>query len=121
MYFELKLPMRKTDKKIDNQISSTLTDVCELALKEIDGFQWITHLVNYSNFPKSLKVVCIFDTNEKLSDFMLKNGNTELNSLIQLKLSQVVVKLGNVTNRISYDTEENCKNEHDGKWSNRFG
>ena len=113
--------MRKTDKKIDNQLRLALTDVCELALKEIVGFQWITHRVNYSNFPKSLKVVCIFDTNENLSCFMLKNSKAELNSLIQLKLNEAVVKLGNIAERISYDTEENCKNEHDGKWSDRFG
>jgi len=29
--------MRKTDKKIDNQLRLVLTDVCEVALKEIDG------------------------------------------------------------------------------------
>ena len=59
--------MRKTDKKMDNQLRHVLTEVCEVALKDINGFQWLTHVVNYSNFPKSLQVVCVFDTNENLS------------------------------------------------------
>ena len=39
--------MRKTDKKIDNNLRIVLTEVCEIALKEVTGFQWLTHLVDY--------------------------------------------------------------------------
>lgn len=112
--------MRKTDRKIDNQLRLVLTDVCEIALKEINGFQWLTHLVNYSNFPKSLKVVCVFDTNENLSYFMSKDSKKELTSLIQVKLDEVDVKVKNVTEHILYDTEENCEKEHNGKWADRL-
>ena len=113
--------MRKTDRKIDNQLRLVLTDVCEITLKEINGFQWLTHLVNYSNFPKSLKVVCVFDTNENLSYFMSKDSKKELTSLIQVKLQEVDVKVKNVTDHILYDTEENCEKEHNGKWADRLG
>lgn len=113
--------MRKTDKKINNQLRLVLTDVCEIALNEINGFQWLTHLVNYSNFPKSLKVVCVFDTNENLSYFMSKDSKKELASLIQVKLHEVDVKVKNVTDHILYDTEENCEKEHNGKWAVRLG
>ena len=60
--------MRKSDKKLDNQLRLVLTDVCETALKEVEGFQWLTHVVNYSNFPQSLRVVCVFDTNENFDE-----------------------------------------------------
>ncbi len=113
--------MRKTDKKIDNQLMLVLTDVCEISLKEINGFQWLTHFVDYSNFPKSLKVVCVFDTNENLSCFMSKDSKKELTSLIQVKLHEVDVKVKNVTDHILYDTEENCEKEHNGKWADRLG
>jgi hypothetical protein len=113
--------MRKTDRKIDNQLRLVLTDVCEITLKEINGFQWLTHLVNYSNFPKSLKVVCVFDTNENLSCFMSKDSKKELTSLIQVKLHEADVKVKNVTDHILYDTEENCEKEHNGKWADRLG
>jgi hypothetical protein len=113
--------MRKTDKKIDNQLRLVLTDVCEFALEEIDGFQWLTHLVNYTDFPKSLKVVCVFDTNENLSGFMSQKSKSELTSLIQAKLQDVDVKLKNVSDHISYDTEQNCEKEHHGQWADRLG
>lgn len=112
--------MRKTDRKIDNQLRFVLTEVCEIALKKITGFQWLTHLVDYSDFPKSLKVVCVFDTNENLSYFMSKDGVKELTSLIQVKLHEVDVKVKNMTDYILYDTEENCKKEHNGKWADRL-
>jgi hypothetical protein len=113
--------MRKTDKKIDNQIRLALTDVCEIALKEVDGFQWLTHVVNYSNFPKSLKVVCVFDTNENLSFFMSQKNKMALTSLIQAKLHEVDVNVKNVTDHIFYDTEQNCEKNDDGKWVDRLG
>ncbi len=34
--------MRKSDKKIENQIRDVLTDVCEDTLKSYDGFLWVT-------------------------------------------------------------------------------
>lgn len=112
--------MRKSDKKLDNQLRLVLTNVCEAALKEIDGFQWLTHLVNYSNFPKSLKVVCVFDTNENLSFFMSKSSGSELAFLIQRKLSEVGVNIKDMSAQITYDTEENCELEHRGKWAERL-
>ena len=112
--------MRKTDKKIDNQLRLLLTEACEIALKDIHGFQWLTHLVNYSNFPKSLKVVCVFDTDENLSCFMSQKSKTELASLIQMKLHIVDVEVKNMTNYIFYDTEQNCHKEHDDKWASRL-
>ena len=112
--------MRKTDKKIDNQLRLVLTEACEIALKDIHGFQWLTHLVNYSNFPKSLKVVCVFDTNENLSYFMSKKTKIELDGLIQLKLSTINLAVNNATDHVFYDTEQNCDEEHQGKWVNRL-
>ncbi len=113
--------MRKTDKKIDNQLRRVLTDVCEVALKDIKGFQWLTHLVNYSNFPKSLKVVCVFDTNDNLAGFMSDNSEKELIQLIRAQLNRGGVELQNINDHIFYDTEENCERDHRGNWANRLG
>jgi hypothetical protein len=112
--------MRKTDKKIDNQLRLVLIDVCEVALEEINGFQWLTHLVNYSSFPKSLKIVCVFDTNEKASSFLSENSQNKLTALIQMKLSDIDIKVKSVADHIHYDTEENCTKENGGNWSARL-
>ncbi len=113
--------MRKTDKKIDNQLRLVLTDVCEFALEEIDGFQWLTHLVNYSDFPKSLKVVCVFDTNDNLSSFTSQKSKNELTSLIQATLHEVDIKVKHMADHISYDTEQNCEQQHDGQCADSPG
>lgn len=112
--------MRKTDKKIDNQLRLVLTDVCEIALKDIEGFQWLTHLVNYANFPESLRVISVFNTEESLNSFIQSSKNKELNSLIQFKLQDLNIKFKNISEHISYDTEETCNNEHDGNWTVRL-
>jgi len=112
--------MRKTDKKIDNQIRAALTDVCDTALEEFDGFQWLTHLVNYSNFPKSLRVVCVFDTNESLDSLMATTNSDILSTLIQKKLLEIDVNITNMASHIHYDTEENCDKNHRGKWADRL-
>ncbi len=112
--------MRKTDKKVDNQLSKVLTDVCETALKQFTGFQWLTHLANYSNFPKSLKVIYVFDTNDNLKSFMVSNGPHEISTLIHKNLFQIGININSITNHIEYDTEENCKNNNNGNWADRL-
>ncbi len=112
--------MRKTDKKLEKQLISSLTEVCETSLKAFNGFQWLTHQVNYSNFPKSLNIICVFDTNEHLNDFYKKDSTRELSALIQSKLFEVDITLKNAASHITYDTEENCQRSHGGKWVNRL-
>lgn len=113
--------MRKSDKKIENQLRINLTEVCETALKRFNGFEWLTHVVNHNNFPNSLKIICVFDTNEHLARFMESNSCQELGSLIQKKLFEMDINLKSITNHLSYDTEENCNKSNDGKWADRLG
>ncbi|MFT2112096.1 Fis family transcriptional regulator [Marinomonas sp. 2405UD68-3] len=113
--------MRKTDKKIEKQLIASLTDVCEISLKAFTGFQWLTHFVHYSNFPKSLNVVCVFDTNDNLAAFLEAGKRQELSAIIQTKLCEIGINLKNASQHISYDTEENCQKSHNGKWADRFG
>ena len=113
--------MRKSDKKLDNQLRKVLTDVCESALKHIDGFKWLTHTVNYSSFPNSLKVICVFDTNESLDNYLLSKSNNQLQLLVANELNRLGIKLKNITNHVLFDTEENCDLQHNGNWAKRLG
>lgn len=112
--------MRKTDKKIDKQLTRVLTQLCEQTCKGIHGFVWLTHLVNYTNFPYSLKVVCIFDTNENLDVFMQDKKHIKLATQIGLKLNEADVNVNNVMDHVLYDTEENCAAQHAGQWDKRL-
>lgn len=109
--------MRKTDKKVDNQLRIVLTELCDSALKEFSGFQWLTHLVNYAHFPKSLKVICVFDTNDNLKRFIATESYLELSTIIQKNLFEIGV---NMTHPISYDTQEDCDKKNNGKWAVRL-
>lgn len=97
--------MRKTDKKTDNLLIKVLTDVCENELKKFSGFQWLTHTVNYSNFPKSLKVICIFDNHPNLENFLTSHDRNRVSTLIQTNLFKINIDINR--SHISYDIENN--------------
>ncbi|ALO44033.1 Fis family transcriptional regulator [Pseudoalteromonas phenolica] len=113
--------MRKSDKKIDNQLRESLTQVCDTALKDIEGFQWLTHQANYSDFPNSLKITCVFDTNEQLNDYLNSSQNAYLLNLISKELNIMKLKIKSVAKVVSYDSEEHCLAEHKGNWARRLG
>ena len=109
--------MRKTDKKIDKAIVAVLTESCEIAKDEYDGFQWLTHFVNYNNFPSSLRVLCVFDTNEQLERVDMQ----AIHALIQSGLEAIDINFAKASLQLSFDTEENCMRENKGDWDKRIG
>ena len=112
--------MKKTDKKYEKAIREALTGACDIALNEVAGFQWLTHRVNYSRFPDSLAVICIFDTNSELASALLAKQDDFLRSLIREKLSAVGIPIKDMAQQVSFDTEEACALEHAGKWQQRL-
>ena len=112
--------MKKTDKKIDKQLCQALTKACETAKKEVQGFQWLTHLVNYNQFPDSLSVICIFATKVELDQARQESKNQLIVSLIKSELEQINIRLKDTNRHVSFDTEEACEEEHNGKWQKRF-
>jgi hypothetical protein len=108
--------MRKTDRKMDKALVKALTEVCEIAKQNHDGFEWITHFSNYNNFPNSLSVVCIYDTNEELE----KADVNEICLLINKKLLSIDVNLKDISRHVDFDTEENCSKDNNGNWDERF-
>lgn len=113
--------MRKSDKKLDNDIRKVLTGICDNELKAIDGFEWLTHVVNYDNFPASLKVVCVFDTNSQLNQFIASNESTRVSTMIAKALSRFGKKLPQLNKLVIFDSEQNCERDHRGNWKIRLG
>lgn len=105
--------MRKTDKKVNNKIIKTLTGVCDTALNQFVGFQWLTHLVDYSAFPKSLRVICVFDSDEHLNDFLKSHNRPQFDSLIQQQLQKINIDID--CRHISYTTEASYRKNSSGK------
>lgn len=122
--------MRKSDKKIDNQIRALLTKLCEEYYESIPGFKWLTHVVNYSAFPNSLKVICVFESKELVEQFLVlnnqvKDSRTKINhsttlSILNIELNSIGVKINKLDKLIRYDDENSCLNEHNGNWADRI-
>lgn len=112
--------MKKTDKKLDNAIRAALTEVCESALKDYEGFRWLTHFVDFNRFPESLSIVCVFNTNDQLSKFRSDNHEDSIRALIKAKLSSIDIEIKDIRSHVSFDTEENCELENNGNWQRRF-
>ncbi|MCP8899486.1 hypothetical protein [Gilvimarinus xylanilyticus] len=108
--------MRKSDKKKENAIIRALTQACEIAKDRGDGFEWLTHFVDYERFPQSLQVVCVYSTNEQLA----RTDRGEICSLIQTSLASINIQLGNIRKHVSFDTEENCERDNNGDWNKRL-
>ena len=113
--------MKKTDKKLDKDICLALTNACEAAKQQVQSFQWLTHQVNYKQFPESLSVICIIETKAELAQARQKMNDQLIMSLIQNELEQINISFKNISSHVSFDTEEVCESEHNGNWSKRFG
>ena len=111
--------MKKTDKKIERQIVDALTDVCELALDDVIGFRWLTHSVNYKMVNRSLKITCVFENDELLTQSLAVGSCERLVLLIRTHLKQVDIAL-DADEQIVFDTEQACQREHAGNWKKRL-
>jgi hypothetical protein len=100
--------MTKTEKKIENQLVKILTDICETELKALDGFEWITHKVNFNQFPQSLKVLCVFASPEQLACVIKQNQAQRIRQLIQEKLVAVSITISQPDKQIIFDIDESC-------------
>lgn len=112
--------MNKTVKKLDNNVVKALSIVCENAKQDIVGFEWLTHSANYANFPASLVVTCIFDTEQSLQTALAKQQNTDLSKQVQKQLLNAGVLLKDVRRHVFFDTEQACLAEHQGNWKRRL-
>lgn len=101
--------MRKTDRKIENAIITALTDVCEDALEQVPGFRWLTHTVNYNNFPDSLQVTCVFDDELSLETARQSGDTDRMCHVIQDKLNKLDIYLTDINQNVKMETEASYK------------
>ncbi len=114
------MKLSKTNQKIDNNVCKALTIACESSLHEIAGFVWLTHRANYTNFPASLVVTCVFNTDEDIKIMQAQQQDAVLRLTIQKQLLKVGVVVKNINQCIRFDSEQACLAQHDGQWSDRL-
>ncbi|MDX1504823.1 MAG: hypothetical protein R3221_03850 [Spongiibacter sp.] len=80
--------MKKSDKKREQLILSTLHALCENALDSQAQFRWLTHHVDYRHFPASLEVYLIFDDEQSAA-----TASADLRQQVQNALSEQSINL----------------------------
>ncbi|MFT5543418.1 MAG: hypothetical protein ACI96N_002626 [Arenicella sp.] len=98
--------MKKLSKKLDQHVIDALTSVCEKAKIDIDGFEWVTHIANFDNFPNSLNITCVFSTRVSLANARTNGQITTLVNDIDKQLSKLGIVLKSPSKQIHFDTEQ---------------
>ncbi|MCL1049048.1 Fis family transcriptional regulator [Shewanella abyssi] len=98
--------MKKSDKKIENAIRISLTEVCESLKGEVSGFEWLCHRVDFSNVNQSLKVTFMFATNQSLREAKLRLQTDEMANLACHALAKHNIQITNAAKQFVFDTEE---------------
>jgi hypothetical protein len=114
------LKLTKTSQKIDNNVCKALTVACEEFLHDISGFKWLTHRANYTNFPASLVITCVFECEADVETMKTAKQDEILRNAIQKQLLKVGVVAKNIKQQVHFDTEESCEAQHQGDWTSRL-
>lgn len=112
--------MNKTVKKLDGNVVKALTLVCEQAKQTVRGFEWLTHSADYANFPASLVVTCVLDTQDSLDELVAAQQDEKLRKHIQQALLRAGILLKDARRHVCFDTEEACLAENKGSWKTRL-
>ena len=114
------MKLSKTNQKIDNNVCKALTIACESSLHDVAGFVWLTHRANYTNFPASLVITCVFNTDEEIEAMKALQQDETMMATIQKQLLKVGVVVKNIKKSVHFDSEEACQAKHDGQWADRL-
>ncbi|MCW8090745.1 Fis family transcriptional regulator [Alteromonas sp. ASW11-130] len=112
--------MKKTIKKLDNNVIKALTAACETAKQWGIGFEWLTHTARYEHFPGSLMITCIFNTRAEMEYAVNNNFDRQLRQLIQTELLKAGIRVNDIRRHVRVDNEESCDMEDQGDWQARL-
>jgi hypothetical protein len=112
--------MKKTIKKLDNQVVKALTKACEQLKEQYSDFEWLTHSADFSNFPGSLMVYCIFTTEAAWQNCKQEGGDAVFAKVIHGELLRVGVLLKTPKRHVLFDSEQACTAQSNGNWKLRL-
>src|SRR5476649_225271 len=109
------MPLTKHDTaRLERRLVATLTEACETAKAEIPGFDWLTHTVDYANFPQSLRVIWVFDTRANQDHALASGADQRMRELTAAALQEADVAAVNIDRCVRFDSEEACSAQHGG-------
>jgi hypothetical protein len=111
---------KRDQAHIERRLVATLTDACETAKAEVVGFDWLTHVVDYTVFPSSLRVIWVFDTQANKDQALAGGQGERMVELTAMALSDADVIVNPVSAHVQFDSEEQCQLANDGNWQQRL-
>jgi hypothetical protein len=111
---------RRSQRELDQALVAALTEACETAKSEVEGFTWVTHEADYHNFPASLQVVWVFETQRHLARALESGQGKRLYDLTASALESAGVSLSVLAAHVRFDSEEACQMVNGGNWQSRL-
>ncbi|MCS3511261.1 hypothetical protein [Pseudomonas grimontii] len=106
--------------RLERRLIATLIDACETAKTEIPGFDWLTHTVDYTTFPQSLRVIWVFDSRASKEHALSTGADQRMRELTAAALHDADVHGASMERCVHFDSEEECRLRHDGDWRLRL-
>lgn len=104
----------------ERRLVACLTHACETGKAEIVGFAWLTHVVDYQNFPASLLVTWIFDTQTNRDRALANGQDKRMAELTAEAFSEAGICVSRVAAHLTFDSEEQCHRVDAGNWQQRL-
>ncbi len=87
---------------IERELIRSLTTACETAKSEIVGFQWLTHEVDYEQFPQSLVVTWMFDSEAHKAG----SDKARMLALTQAAFDDVGISVTRIAEHVAFAVEQ---------------
>ena len=97
--------MKKTHKKIDNQLRQALTSACEEIKDTFEKFSWLTHEVNFDNYPQSLQVHCYFVNYDSMLECTEQRLDNDIGNIIKSHLEKIKIVNFSPSKQVYFDIE----------------
>ncbi|WP_392887698.1 hypothetical protein ACF6ZU_24200 [Pseudomonas migulae] len=112
-------PGKRELARIERRLVTMLTEACETAKGEIQGFTWLTHTADLNAWAETLKVIWVFET---LADRTLAQAESKARifELTAIALNEAAIDLSLSDRNVRLDSEEECQRIHCGDWQKRL-
>jgi hypothetical protein len=90
---------------IERELIRALTLACETAKSEIVGFQWLTHGVDYEQFPQSLVVTWMFDSEASRARALASPDKARMLALTLAAFDEVGISVSRIVDHVAFSVE----------------
>lgn len=97
--------LKRKYSSIERELIRTLTLACETAKSEIVGFQWLTHDVDYEQFPQSLVVTWMFDSEANKARALACADKARMLALTLAAFDEVGISVSSIADHVAFSVE----------------